>query len=68
MKWVHTYTKSCGGHDGPGGEYRGERQVQRFDHGLSPRHLIFQLLVAAGDYDGIINVGAHLDGADDQIA
>ena len=31
-------------------------------------HLALQLLIARGDDDGIVDVRAHLDGADDQIA
>ena len=57
-----------GRQNAPGGEHRGKGQVQRLDDGLPPGHLLFQLAVPGGDDDGVIDVGAHLDGGDDQIA
>ena len=31
-------------------------------------HLIFQFHIPAADYDGVVDIGAHLDRADHQIA
>ena len=31
-------------------------------------HLRLQLVVPGGDHDGVVDIGAHLDGGDDQIA
>ena len=55
------------GQHGAGGDDGGKGQVQRFDHSLAQRHLLLQFHVAAGDDDGIVDIGTHLNGADDQI-
>ena len=60
--------KAADGEDGAGGQDRREGKVQRLDDGVAVVHLALQLLIARGDDDGIVDVRAHLDGADDQIA
>ena len=59
--------KAADGEDGAGGQDRREGKVQRLDDGVAVVHLALQLLIARGDDDGIVDVRAHLDGADDQI-
>ena len=55
-------------HHEPGGDDGGERDVQRADDRLAAVHGLAELLVAGGDHDRIVDVRAHLDGADDQVA
>ena len=59
--------QACGCHDGAGGEYGGERRIQRMDNGFFMGHMCFQFLIVAGDDDGIVNIGTHHNGIDDQI-
>ena len=56
-------------HDRAGGDDRREDEVQRLGHGLLRAQAVgSQFVEAAGDDDGVIDVRAHLDGHDDQIA
>ena len=57
-----------GDHNATGGQNRGERLIDGLDNGLFMGHMVFQLLVVIGDDDGIVDIGAHLDGLHHQIA
>ena len=46
----------------------GECFVEGRHNGLARRHLLFQVAVVAGNDDGVVDVGAHLDGVDDEVA
>ena len=50
------------------GDHRGEGQVQRFDDRGFLIHGLPQLPIAGGDHYGIVDIGAHLDRAHDQVA
>ena len=54
--------------NGAGGEDGGEGGVQRLNNGLPGRILLFQLRIVAGDNNGVVDVSAHLNGVDNQIA
>ena len=56
------------GQDGAGGQYRGEGQVQRLDQGLSGAHPGLEVGIPGGNDDGVVDIRAHLDGGNDQIA
>ena len=57
-----------GGQDAPRGEHRGEGQIQRLDDRLPPGHSPLQFVVPGGNNDGVVDVGAHLNGGHHQIA
>ena len=64
----HLADQQAGHHqNGAGGQHRGEGKVQRLDHGLFPAHGVLDLLVPAGDHDGVVDVGTHLDRAGHQV-
>ena len=48
--------------DQSAGQNRWKSKVQRFDNGVLMAHLALDFLIAACNYDGIVNVGAHLNG------
>ena len=54
--------KAADREDRAGGDDRREGEVQRLDDGVAVVHFGFELLIAAGDDDGVVNVRAHLDG------
>ena len=56
------------GQNGARGENGGKGGVQRIHNGLMGLFQFFQLGVMAGDHNGVVDVGAHLDGVHDQIA
>ena len=60
--------QSGGRQDGAGGEDGGEGGVQRFHDGFLMGHRGLQLLVVAGNDDGVVNVRAHLNGLHDEVA
>ena len=55
-------------HDGARGEHGGEALAQGGHGGGLPVHGALELQVAVGDDDGVVDGGAHLDGAHHQIA
>ena len=54
--------------NGARGEDGRERLIQRGYDGLFVVHDLFQIGVVAGNNDSVVDVCAHLDGVDDQIA
>ena len=56
------------GHDGAGSQDGREREVDGLYHGLLVLHLILQLVETGSDDDRVVDVRAHLDGADDAVA
>ena len=51
-----------------GGDNGWKRKVQRFNHGITVGHRVLDLLIAAGNDDGIVDICAHLNGADHKVA
>ena len=68
MRGHHANQDARAGQNGAGGQDRGEGDVHGFDDGFFVRHLGFQLLIAAGNHDGVVDIRAHLNRADHQIA
>ena len=64
----HANQDARAGQDGAGSQNRGEGDVHCLDDGLFVRHLGFQLLITAGNHDGVVDIRAHLNGADHQVA
>ena len=60
--------EACHRHDGARGEDGGEALAQSLYRRLLALHLQLQLQIAVGDDDGVVDGGAHLNGADHQIA
>jgi len=60
--------ETADGHDGAGGDDGRECKVHGLGNGAAVVHLGLQLLIAAGNDDGVVDVCAHLNGADDQVS
>ena len=60
--------KACADHHEARGDDGGEGQIQCLDNGVPLVHRLPEFPVAGRDHDGIVDIRAHLDGADDQIA
>ena len=56
-----------GREDGAGGQNGGESEVHRVDDGLPALQCLPRFHIAAGDHDGVVDVGAHLDRGDDEV-
>ena len=54
--------KAANREDRAGGDDRRESKVERLDDCLPAGHARLQLLIAAGDDDGVVDIRAHLDG------
>ena len=55
-------------HNGTRGQDRGEALTQSFHRCLFALHTAFELQVAVGDDNGVVNGSTHLNGTDHQIA
>ena len=51
-----------------GGDDGRKRLIERFYNGLLWTQGLLELGITVGDDDGIVDVGAHLDSADNQVA
>ena len=68
LRGHHANQGACTGKDAAGGQNGGESKVHGFHNGIPMGHLGFQLLIPAGNHDGIVDIRAHLNGTNHQIA
>ena len=57
-----------GRQDGAGGQHCGEREVQRLDESFTGRHLALEVGVPCGNNDSIVDIGAHLNRGNNEVA